>query len=144
MPFERIIICRHLLSVMVLLSSMVLAEETPVFDNNVSKGAFYIAIEPTLISHCKHANSMAYIKSDVSVRVNNSEAQTFVNLHQPLIRDLLLTNFSLVSVEALTTIDQKEQFQDELLAIIKKELISEGEQAEAIEDILFTSFSIYR
>ena len=48
-----------------------------------------------------------------------------------------------MSVEALNSMDKKQQFQQELLTIIKKELMNEGEQAEGIEDLLFTSFAIY-
>ena len=49
----------------------------------------------------------AYIKSDVTIRANNLEARAFVNFHKPLLRDLLLTNFSLMSVEALNRMDKK-------------------------------------
>ena len=48
-----------------------------------------------------------------------------------------------MSVEALHSMDKKQQFQQELLTIMKKALMNEGEQAEGIEDLLFTSFAIY-
>ena len=48
-----------------------------------------------------------------------------------------------MSVEALNSIDKKQKFQADLLAIIKQALMNEGEQAEGIEDLLFTSFAIY-
>ena len=48
-----------------------------------------------------------------------------------------------MSVEALNSIDKKQQFQQELLVIIKKVLMNKDEQAKGIEDIWFTSFAIY-
>ena len=133
-----------LLLTLLVVSQLSRAEEkTDVGDRGMSD-AFYIAIEPTLVSHFGDANDIAYIKSEVSVRVNNIEAKDFVNLHQPLIRDLLLTNFSVMTHEALNNRDKKEQFQKRLLTILKKELIKEGAQAASIENVLFTRFSVYQ
>ena len=143
MPIKRLIIVVSLLMAITLRLQISFAEKESSLANNVTRDAFYIDIEPTLPSHCGESKNMAYIKSDVTVRVNNSEAQVFVNFHKPLIRDLLLTNFSLMSVEALNSIDKKQKFQADLLAIIKQALMNEGEQAKGIEDLLFTSFAIY-
>lgn len=143
MPIKRLIIVVSLLMAITLRPQISFAEKESSLANSVTRDAFYIDIEPTLLSHCGESKNMAYIKSDVTVRVNNSEAQVFVNFHKPLIRDLLLTNFSLMSVEALNSIDKKQKFQADLLAIIKQALMNEGEQAEGIEDLLFTSFAIY-
>ena len=143
MPIKRLIIVVSLLMAITLRPQISFAEKESSLANNVARDAFYIDIEPTLLSHCGESKNMAYIKSDVTVRVNNCEAQVFVNFHKPLIRDLLLTNFSLMSVEALNSIDKKQKFQADLLAIIKQALMNEGEQAEGIEDLLFTSFAIY-
>ena len=49
-----------------------------------------------------------------------------------------------MSVEVLNSMDKKQQFQQDLLIIIKKALMNEGEQAEGIEDLLFTNFAIYK
>ena len=143
MPIKRLIIVVSLLMAITLRPQISFAEKESSLANNVTRDAFYIDIETTLLSHCGESKNMAYIKSDVTVRVNNSEAQVFVNFHKPLIRDLLLTNFSLMSVKALNSIDKKQKFQADLLAIIKQALMNEGEQAEGIEDLFFTSFAIY-
>ena len=143
MPSKRLVAAVSLLMAITLRPQLSFAEKESGSANNTARDAFYIDIEPTLLSHCGESRNKAYIKSDVTVRVNNSEAQAFVNFHKPLIRDLLLTNFSLMSVEALNSMDKKQQFQQELLTIIKKALMNEGEQAEGIEDLLFTSFAIY-
>ena len=143
MPIKRLIIVVSLLMATTLRPQISFAEKESSLAKNAVRDAFYIDIEPTLLSHCGESKNMAYIKSDVTVRVNNSEAQVFVNFHKPLIRDLLLTNFSLMSVKALNSIDKKQKFQADLLAIIKQALMNEGEQAEGIEDLLFTSFAIY-
>ena len=79
--------------------------------NNAARDGLYIDIEPTLLSYCGESRNRADIKSDVTIWVNNLEAKAFVDFHKPLLRDLLLTNFSLMSVEALNSMDKKQQFQ---------------------------------
>ena len=107
MPIKRLIIVVSLLMAITLRPQISFAEKESSLANNVARDAFYINIEPTLLSHCGESKNMAYIKSDVMVRVNDSEAQVFVNFYKPLIRVLLLTNCSLMSVEALNSIDKK-------------------------------------
>ena len=98
---------------MLIVSQLSYAEEkTDVGDRGMSD-AFYIAIEPTLVSHFGDANDIAYIKSEVSVRVNNIEAKDFVNLHQPLNRDLFLKNFPVMTNEGLNNRKKKSNFKED-------------------------------
>ena len=71
---KRLIAAVILLIAIILRPQVSFAEKESGSANNTERDAFYIDIELTLLSHCGASRNIAHIKSDVTVRVNNSEA----------------------------------------------------------------------
>ena len=100
----------------------------------------YVELSPSFVTNYQ-SNKMGYLKADVTLKVKGDQTAEAVDRHIPAIRHHLVMLFSSQTMEALNSMEGKEQLKETALSEVVSALQEEGEPAE-VEDILFTSFIV--
>lgn len=86
---------------------------------------------------------LRYIKADVSVRVESTNAEYAVRYHQPALRDVMVLLLSRQDESTVSSAAGRETIKAE--AVQELRAILEQEEGEGfIEDLLFTNFIVQR
>lgn len=120
-------------------SSHVLADE----DEELLAQSIYVAIEPALVTNYGGPGRLRYMSVDVSLRVSGIDGEQSVKHHMPIIKDALLNLFAIQSNETVDTAEGKEALRQQSFAAVSA-ILAEEEKKSLLEDILFTSFVVYR
>jgi len=105
--------------------------------------SIYVAIEPALVTNYGGPGRLRYMSVDVSLRVSGVEGEENVKHHMPYIKDAILNLFATQTNETLDTADGKEALRKESFSAVNAILLEEQKES-LLEDILFTSFVVYR
>jgi len=105
--------------------------------------SIYVAIEPALVTNYGGPGRLRYMSVDVSLRVSGIKGEENVKHHMPYIKDAILNLFATQTNATLDTAEGKEALRKETFEAVKSILLEEQEES-LLEDILFTSFVVYR
>lgn len=130
------LITHMVLLISVLFVATAQAEESAAASNDV----VYVELKPSFVTNYQD-RKMGYLKADVTLKVKGDQTAEAVDRHQPAIRHHLVMLFSSQTMEALNSMEGKEQLKETALSEVVSALQEEGEPAE-VEDILFTSFIV--
>ncbi|GAB1265578.1 hypothetical protein NBRC116493_29370 [Aurantivibrio infirmus] len=123
----------------VLLLSVVALAQEEVKDEK----AIYIPLKPPFVVNYGGVGRLKYLKAEISVRVNSSDAANSVRHHLPYIRNNLVLLFSKQSDVDLDSQEGKEALRQQALAEILS--IVETEDGETgIVDLYFENFVVQR
>ena len=103
----------------------------------------YVAIEPALVTNYGGPGRLRYMSVEVSLRVSGVEAENSVLHHMPQIKDTLLNLFAVQTNETIETAEGKETLRQQSFEAVSSVLLEEEKEMH-LEDILFTSFVVYR
>ena len=135
--------CRYAILAVILwafyASGSVLAGE----DEELLVQSIYVAIEPALVTNYGGPGRLRYMSVEVSLRVNGIDGEQSVKHHMPIIKDALLNLFAIQSNATVDTAEGKEILRQQSFDAVSAILIEE-EKESLLEDILFTSFVVYR
>lgn len=112
-------------------------------EDSVVQQSIYVAIEPALVTNYGGPGRLRYMSVDVSLRVSGIEGEESVKHHMPYIKDAILNLFAIQTNATLDTAEGKETLRKETFEAVESILLEEKEKS-LLEDILFTSFVVYR
>ncbi|MDA8693844.1 flagellar basal body-associated FliL family protein [Pseudomonadales bacterium] len=112
-------------------------------DEEMATQSSYVAIEPALVTNYGGPGRLRYMSVEVSLRVSGVEAENSVSHHMPQIKDTLLNLFAVQTNETIETAQGKETLRQQSFEEVSSVLLEE-EKETLLEDILFTSFVVYR
>ena len=112
-------------------------------EDSVVQQSIYVAIEPALVTNYGGPGRLRYMSVDVSLRVSGIEGEDSVKHHMPYIKDAILNLFAIQTNATLDTAEGKETLRKETFEAVESILLEEKEKS-LLEDILFTSFVVYR
>lgn len=122
------------------LAGVVLAQEEEV---KKDEKAIYIPLKPPFVVNYGGVGRLKYLKAELSVRVNSSDAANSIRHHLPYIRNNLVLLFSKQSGADLESQAGKEALRQQALAEIIA--IVETEDGETgIVDLYFENFVVQR
>ena len=118
------------------------AEDEESGDDATRKAAIYLPLRPQFVVNYGGGKRLKYLKAEVSVRLNTSEAANAVRHHLPYIRNNMVLLFARQTDQTLTSQEGKEVMRiealEDLRVLLKRE---DGVPAEDIVDILFNSMT---
>lgn len=103
----------------------------------------YLDIKPAIVTNYGGPGRMSYIKVEVSLQVDSQEEFTTVFHHFPSIRHELVMLFGRQTDESIAIGEPREAIRAEALAKINA-IMMEEEEAEMVDDLLFSSFFVQR
>ncbi|MDG1292544.1 MAG: flagellar basal body-associated FliL family protein [Pseudomonadales bacterium] len=105
--------------------------------------SIYVAIEPALVTNYGGPGRLRYMSVEISLRVIGIDGEQSVKHHMPYIKDALLNLFAIQSNETVDTAEGKEILRQQSFDAVSA-ILNEEEKESLLEDILFTSFVVYR
>lgn len=115
-------------------------------EDEVEEGADeirYLDIKPAIVTNYGGPGRMSYIKVEVSLQVDSQEEFQTVFHHFPSIRHELVMLFGRQTDETVVAGEQREILRAEALAKIQA-IMMEEEEANMVDDLLFSSFFVQR
>ena len=103
----------------------------------------YLDIKPAIVTNYGGPGRMSYIKVEVSLQVDSQEEFRTVFHHFPSIRHELVMLFGRQTDGSIAIGEPREAIRAEALAKIKAVMMAE-EEAEMVDDLLFSSFFVQR
>lgn len=123
-----------------LIASLLLAASASA--NEANKEVNYIPVKPSFVTNfISGGNRLAYLKIDVSIRVELLEHTEPVERHRPQIRDRLLMFFSHQTVESINSPEGRQELRTQALQIVQ-EVLTEEEGVPMATDLLFDNFIV--
>lgn len=127
-----------------LLTLMLLLPITAIADDEASAEDYveYVELQPPFITNYGGVGPLKYLKAEVSLRVNSSDAETNIKHHQAHIRNNLVMLFSRQTDESLDSPAGREKLRLEAMESIRQIMVSEygDEGYNMLNNLLFTSF----
>lgn len=121
------------------------AEENPEPDvqeqRNAPAPAIYLPIKPAFVVNYGGAGRLRYLKTELSVRLENADAANSIRHHLPYIRNNLVMLFARQTDETLSSQDGKEALRRDALAEIRN-VIKEEDGREGVVDVYFDTFIV--
>lgn len=106
-------------------------------------GAIYIPLKPAFVVNYGGPGRLKFIKADLTVRLDDSDAANAVRHHMPYIRNNIVLLLSAQTDESISSQEGKEALRQEALREVRGILRSE-EGRDGIVDLYFTSFIIQK
>lgn len=106
-------------------------------------GSIYIPLKPAFVVNYGGAGRLKYIKTDISLRLQDSAAANSVRHHMPFIRNNLVMLFAAQSDESIGSQEGKEALRQEALQEVQNVLQQEDRQ-DGVIDLYFNSFLIQK
>lgn len=143
-----------LLSLLMALSLSARAEEdAPPLEEGAAEGAeeaqpafssaIYLPLKPAFVVNYGGPGKLKYVKAEVAVRLESSDAANSVRHHMPYIRNNLVMLFASQTDESLDSQAGKEALRQDALAEIRKILKEEDDQ-EGVVDVFFNSLIVQK
>ncbi|MEH6651678.1 MAG: flagellar basal body-associated FliL family protein [Motiliproteus sp.] len=129
---------RLLLVLLLLLPMAVVADDEPASEDYVE----YVELQPPFITNYGGVGPLKYLKAEVSLRVNSSDAESNIKRHQAHIRNNLVMLFSRQTDESIDSPAGREKLRLEAMESIRQIMVSEygDEGYSMLNNLLFTSF----
>lgn len=108
-----------------------------------NNGSIYIPFKPTFVVNYGGPGRLKYIKTDVSVRLQDGKTASSVRHHMPYIRNNLVMLFAAQTDESISSQAGKEALRNEALREVREVLKKEDHQ-EGVIDLYFTSFLVQK
>jgi flagellar protein FliL len=105
------------------------------------EGSIYVPFKPPIVVNYGGSGRLKYIKVDISVRVQNSEAAASVQHHMPQIRNNLVMLLSAQTEESIGSQEGKEALRKEALSEVRQ-VIKTEDRREGVIDLYFNAFLI--
>lgn len=104
----------------------------------------YVDLKPSFVANFGGpSKKLKFVKADISVRVNSTDAANLVEQHMPLIRNEIVLLLSAQVESEISTMQGQEKVRLEALEKIKK-VMEEETGSATVEDLLFTNFVLQR
>ncbi|MDO3388683.1 flagellar basal body-associated FliL family protein [Gilvimarinus sp. SDUM040013] len=107
------------------------------------EGAIYIPMEPPFVVNYGGAGRLKYLKTELSLRVNDVHTASAVRHHMPLIRNAMVMLLSRQSEEAITSTDGVEKLRESAKQEVIALLESEQNAAEVL-DVYFNNLIVQK
>lgn len=140
---------RVLLGVLVLLWGVAFAVMVQAQDEKaVEEGeeeplpSIYLPIKPAFVVNYGGEGRLKYIKTELSVRLRDSDAANSVRHHLPYVRHKLVMLFARQTDEELSSQEGREQLRTDILGEIKSVIEQEDGDGEGIIDVFFNTFIV--
>ena len=118
------------------------AEDEESSSDATRKSAIYLPLRPQFVVNYGGGKRLKYLKAEVSVRLNTSEAANSVRHHLPYIRNNMVLLFARQTDQTLTSQEGKEVMRIEALEDLRVLLKREDDvPGEDIVDVLFNSLT---
>ncbi|MDO3381439.1 flagellar basal body-associated FliL family protein [Gilvimarinus algae] len=101
------------------------------------EGSIYIPMQPPFVVNYGGTGRLKYLKTELSVRVNDVHTAASVRHHMPLLRNAMVMLFSRQSEESITT----QQGVEQLRETAKEEIIALLETEQSANDVLEIYFN---
>ncbi|WP_121495352.1 flagellar basal body-associated FliL family protein [Teredinibacter purpureus] len=105
--------------------------------------AIYLPLKPSFVVNYGGAGRLKYIKAEVSVRLDSSEAANAVRHHMPYIRNNLVMLFASQTDESLTSQAGKEALRQDALTEVRKVILDE-DGLEGVTDLFFNTLIVQK
>ncbi|ACR11177.1 flagellar basal body-associated FliL family protein [Teredinibacter turnerae] len=109
-----------------------------------SSSAIYLPIKPAFVVNFGGPGKLRYIKAEVSVRVDSSDAANSVRHHLPYIRNNLVMLFASQTEDTVDSQAGKEALRQDALAEVRKILFEEDGLETGVVDIFFNTLIVQR
>lgn len=106
-------------------------------EEGVVEGSIYIPMEPPFVVNYGGAGRLKYLKTELSLRVNDVHTASAVRHHMPLIRNAMVMLLSRQSEEAITSTEGVERLRE----TAKQEIIALLESEQNAADLLDVYFN---
>lgn len=124
---------------LVAMSSLSVAEE-----GEATTNVQYVDLKPAFVANFGGpAPKLKFVKADISVRANTTEAANLIEQHMPLIRNEIVLLLSAQAEADISSMEGQEKLRLEALARVKK-VLEEETGSPTAEDLLFTNFVLQR
>jgi flagellar FliL protein len=104
-------------------------------------GAIYVPFKPAFVVNYGGPGRLKYIKTEISVRVQDSKTASAVQRHMPYLRNNIVMLLSAQTEEAVSSQEGKEVLRKAALEKVR-ELIHAEEKLDGIIDLYFTAFLV--
>jgi flagellar protein FliL len=104
-------------------------------------GAIYVPFKPAFVVNYGGPGRLKYIKTDISVRVQNNKTATAVQRHMPYLRNNIVMLLSAQTEEAVSSQEGKDALRKNALAKVR-DLIHAEEKLDGVIDLYFTTFLV--
>jgi len=101
----------------------------------------YIYFEPAFVVNYGSSGRMKFLRTDVALRVSNTEAAAIASQHKPYMRHHLVMLFSAQEADVMTSPTGRETLRKQALEELR-ELLTELEGNPAIDDVYFNNFVV--
>ncbi len=102
--------------------------------------AQFVALDPPFVVNFGPGSSSRFLQIAVQLMTRDPHLVEFLDHNIPIIRNDLLLLFGNKQVEEVSTNQGKEALRSAALAAVRKIIAAEGEKADALENVYFTSF----
>lgn len=134
-PLLRVLPPASALVFALLLSAASLAQSDS--ESNAVEGSIYIPMQPAFVVNYGGAGRLKYLKTELSLRVNDVYTASAVRHHMPLLRNAMVMLFSRQTEDSITT----QQGVTQLRETAKAEIIALLESEQAEHDVLEVYFN---
>lgn len=134
-PFLQVLLPALALVFALLLSAASLAQNDS--ETKEVEGSIYIPMQPAFVVNYGGAGRLKYLKTELSLRVNDVYTAAAVRHHMPLLRNAMVMLFSRQTEDAITT----QQGVTQLRETAKAEIIALLESEQAEHDVLEVYFN---
>lgn len=125
---------------LIMVGSVTATEEAPTEGLNLP---VYVPVKPAFVVNYGGPGKLQYLKVEVSLRVEDTNASNAARHHMPLIRDYLVKKLSRQTNEDLETPEGKERLRVAALEGIQN-ILMEEDGAQGITNLFFNSFVMQR
>jgi len=108
-----------------------------------SVSAIYLPLKPAFVVNYGGLGRLKYIKAEVAVRLDSTDAANAVRHHMPYIRNNLVMLFASQTDESLDSQAGKEALRQDALAEVRKILLEEDGQ-EGVVDVFFNTLIVQK
>lgn len=108
-----------------------------------NSGAIYIPLQPSFVVNYGGPGRLKYIKTDISVRLQDGAAANSVRHHMPYIRNNLVMLLSAQTEESISSQEGKEALRKEALKEVREVIMAEDQQ-EGVVDLYFNAFLVQK
>ncbi len=105
--------------------------------------AMYLPIKPAFVVNYGGAGRLRYLKTELTVRLENADAANSIRHHLPYIRNNLVMLFARQTDESLGSQEGKEALRQAVLAEIRK-IIKQEDGREGVVDVYFDTFIVQK
>jgi len=133
-----------LISIMVAAAPSTFAQDEPEDADAKPAPAIYLPIKPAFVVNYGGEGKLRYLKTEISVRLQNNETADAVRHHLPFIRNNLVMLFAAQTDDDLQSQEGREMLRSKVLEQVKLVLDQENGDSEGVIDVFFSTFIVQK